>query len=142
MLSDNLRKDILSLLENNKVGSLATVKDNKPHSRYMTFFNEGLTLYTPTTKDSYKAEEIEANPNVHILLGYTGDGMGDAYLEIQGTAQIIEDEKLKSEIWKDGMDKWIDGPDDPNYIVLKITPDTVRLMNNDEPPQTLNLENS
>ncbi|MEI2357468.1 pyridoxamine 5'-phosphate oxidase family protein [Mesobacillus zeae] len=139
-MNDSLKQKVLSVLEGNRVGSLATIKNNKPHSRYMTFLNEGLTLYTPTTKDTYKTEEIETNPNVHILLGYFGEGMGDAFVEIQGTAEIKEDKDLKSRIWNEHMEKWIKSPDDPDYIVLKIQAETIRLMNDQDAPKTLNLK--
>ena len=82
MDQQQLKNKVLDILDHHKVGSLATVESGKPHSRYMTFFHDGLTLYTPTSDETHKAEEIENNPNVHVLLGYNGEGFGDAYLEI------------------------------------------------------------
>jgi general stress protein 26 len=41
----------------------------------MTFFNEELTLFTPTSANG-KIDEIEKNPNVHILIGYENEGLG------------------------------------------------------------------
>jgi general stress protein 26 len=32
-----------------QMGVLVSVKQNKPHSRYMTFYHEDLTFYTPTS---------------------------------------------------------------------------------------------
>ncbi|WP_028785150.1 pyridoxamine 5'-phosphate oxidase family protein [Thalassobacillus devorans] len=140
MNNQELKDKVLQVLENNKVGTLATVKNNRPHSRYMTFFNKELTLYTPTNKETHKAEEIEANPYVHILIGYEGEGFGDAYLEVEGKAEIKEDKELKEQFWNDYMKNWFDGPEDPEYIILKITPEQVRLMNKgDTTPQTLEL---
>ncbi|MFG6120563.1 pyridoxamine 5'-phosphate oxidase family protein [Thalassobacillus sp. B23F22_16] len=140
MNNQELKDKVLQVLENNKVGTLASVKNNRPHSRYMTFFNEELILYTPTSKDTHKAEEIDENPYVHILIGYEGEGFGDAYLEIEGKAEIKEDESLKKQHWNEYMEKWFQGPDDPNYIILKITPEQIRLMNKgDTTPQTLEL---
>lgn len=134
-----LKNRILKVLSETKVGSLATVENNKPHSRYMTFFNEGLTLHTATSKETYKVEEIEKNPFVHILLGYDGEGRGDAYLEIQGKAVIREDQALKDKYYSDKMKKWIKSSADPDYIILEIIPETIRLMNDDHDPETLNL---
>jgi general stress protein 26 len=139
MDSQNLKEKITQVLGESKVGTLATVVGNKPHSRYMTFFNEDLTLYTPTSKETYKAEEIERNPNVHILLGYEGEGMGDAYIEVQGKATIREDQSLKDKFWNEKMEKWIESPQDPNYIILEIKPETIRLMNDNGEPETMNL---
>ncbi|WP_210366238.1 pyridoxamine 5'-phosphate oxidase family protein [Bacillus sp. REN3] len=139
MSNHELKEKILKVLGESKVGSLATVEGNKPHSRYMTFFNEDLTLYTPTSKETYKAEEIEKNPYVHILLGYEGEGFGDSYIEVQGKAAIREEQNLKEKFWNKKMQKWIESPEDPDYIILEIQPETIRLMNNHGQPETLNL---
>ncbi|MBT2639311.1 pyridoxamine 5'-phosphate oxidase family protein [Bacillus sp. ISL-39] len=139
MDSQKLKEKITQVLGESKVGTLATVVDNKPHSRYMTFFHEDLTMYTPTSKETYKAEEIERNPNVHILLGYEGEGMGDAYIEVQGKASIREEQSLKEKFWNDKMSKWIESPNDPDFIILEVKPETIRLMNDTGEPETMNL---
>lgn len=59
MSQEELKQKVLNLLDEQKVGTLATVEQDKPHTRYMTFFHEGLTLYTPTSKETHKADEIE-----------------------------------------------------------------------------------
>jgi general stress protein 26 len=138
MTVKDVKEKIAKVLENNKIGTLATIEGNKPNSRYMTFFNDDLTLYTPTSKETHKTEEIEKNSNVHILLGYDGKGFGDSYVEIEGTAEIYEDQKMKNELWEDEFEHWFDGKDDPNYIILKITPSQIRLMNEKgQKPQTV-----
>ncbi|KIL78845.1 General stress protein 26 [Bacillus badius] len=137
---EKLKTDILHILKEHKVGTLATVKNNKPHTRYMTFFNDDLTLYTPTGKDTYKVEEIEKNSNVHMLIGYSGEGRGDSFLEIEGTAQIDDSRETKERLWNEEIAKWFNGPEDPEYIVLQITPSTIRYMNDGEKtPQVLEL---
>lgn len=140
MEQEQLKKEILSELKESKTGTLATVKNNKPHTRYMTFYNDNLTLYTPTGKDTYKVEEIEQNPNVHILIGYSGEGIGDTFLEIEGTAKIQDSQQIKEKLWNDEISKWFKSPDDPEYIVLEIKPKTIRYMNDGEDtPQVLEL---
>lgn len=135
-----LKEKISQVLGDSKVGTLATVVGNKPHSRYMTFFHEDFTLYTPTSKETYKAEEIEENPYVHILLGYEGAGMGDAYIEVQGKAVIREDQSLKDQFWNEKMKKWIESPNDPDFIILEIKPEMIRLMNDENSqPEILKL---
>lgn len=139
MNQQDLKSMVLQVFKENKIGTLATVKNNKPHSRYMTFFNEEFKLYTPTNRETHKAEEIDENPNVHILLGYGGEGYGDKYIEIEGKAVIRDSISLKEELWKDNFDRWFDGADDPEFIVLEIEPSLIRLMNTGEKPQTLEL---
>ncbi|MFP5202687.1 MULTISPECIES: pyridoxamine 5'-phosphate oxidase family protein [Bacillus] len=129
MSQEELKQKVLNLLDEQKVGTLATVEQDKPHTRYMTFFHEGLTLYTPTSKETHKAEEIEKNPNVHILIGYSGEGFGDTYAEIAGTATLTVDSELIDRLWSDEMEKWFKGKDDPNLVILKIDPTSIRYMN-------------
>ncbi|KUF26779.1 pyridoxamine 5'-phosphate oxidase family protein [Bacillus safensis] len=129
MYQEELKQKVLNLLDEQKVGTLATVEQDKPHTRYMTFFHEGLTLYTPTSKETHKADEIEKNPNVHILIGYSGEGFGDTYAEIAGTATLTDDPELIDRLWSDEMEKWFKGKDDPNLVILKIDPTSIRYMN-------------
>ncbi|WP_426052771.1 pyridoxamine 5'-phosphate oxidase family protein [Bacillus sp. DC4300-2b2] len=129
MSQEELKQKVLNLLDEQKVGTLATVEQDKPHTRYMTFFHEGLTLYTPTSKETHKADEIEKNPNVHILIGYSGEGLGDTYAEIAGTATLTDDPELIDRLWSDEMEKWFKGKDDPNLVILKIDPTSIRYMN-------------
>ncbi|PYZ98296.1 general stress protein [Alteribacter lacisalsi] len=140
MNEQNLKERILEVLDQHKIGTLATVKNKRPHSRYMTFFNDGLVLYTPTNKETHKAEEVAENPYVHILLGYEGEGYGDAYLEVEGKVEIKHDQDIKEKLWHERMSRWFDGPNDPEYIVLQIFPTAIRLMNDgDKTPETLEL---
>ncbi|RLQ96193.1 pyridoxamine 5'-phosphate oxidase family protein [Falsibacillus albus] len=140
MNQQELKEKVLSVLKENKVGTLATVKNNKPHTRYMTFFNDELTLFTATSRETHKTDEIAENPNVHILIGYDGNGYGDTYLEIEGIADIKDDDATKQKLWNDHLEPWFNGPDDPNYIVLQIKPNNIVLMNDQkEGPQALKL---
>ncbi|WP_409253043.1 pyridoxamine 5'-phosphate oxidase family protein [Bacillus sp. SCS-153A] len=139
MTQTDLKQEVLDVLDNSMVGTLATVVGNKPHSRYMTFFNDDLTLYTPTSSETHKADEIEQNPNVHVLLGYEGKGFGDTYVEVEGRVEISKDESLKKKLWNDEMERWFKGPDDPDLIILEIHPSQYRLMNNGEEPKILDL---
>jgi general stress protein 26 len=136
-----LKDKVLEILEKRETGVLATVKQNKPHSRYMTFFHENLTFYTPTSIETHKTEEIKENPNVHLLVGYEGEGYGDPYLEVEGTATIQDDQGLKEKYWNEHMSHYFEGPKDPNYVLLKIEPSLIRLMNSDgeKSQQTLEL---
>ena len=134
------KQTALRILEESRLGTMATVSEGKPHSRYMTFINEEFTLYTPTSKGSEKVDELESNPYTHILIGYDGEGFGDAYLEILGRVSISEDDSLKEKIWNDRMEAWFEGPNHPNLVILKVTTESARLMNKKgEKPQDLSL---
>jgi len=140
MSQQDLKKEVVDILSNHRTGVLSSVENNKPHSRYMTFYNEDLTLFTPTKADTEKIEEIEKNPAVSVLLGYEDKGQSDTYVEIAGTSTINNSEQLKKQFWDESFNKWFDGPEDPNYVFLQIQPETVRILNNQgEPPQELHL---
>ena len=90
MTQEDIKKQVITIISDHKTGVLSSVENNKPHSRYMTFYNEDLTFFTPTKKDTEKISEIDKNPFVSIVLGYEEKGLNDAYVEITGTAVINE----------------------------------------------------
>ncbi|TDL77806.1 general stress protein [Peribacillus frigoritolerans] len=120
------KEKVLQMFKEHKIGTLATIRQNKPFSRFMLFFHDELTLYTATNKDTHKAEDIESNPNVHVLLGFEGDGWKNDYAEIEGNASVEESAELKEKFWNKELKEWISGPDDPNYLLLKISPQSIR----------------
>ncbi|WP_026908319.1 pyridoxamine 5'-phosphate oxidase family protein [Paucisalibacillus globulus] len=130
MEQQEIRKSIEEILASDNAGMMATVKGNKPHVRYMTFYHEDLVLFTPTSKNTDKAEELAENPNTHILIGYGGEGYGDSYVDYTGTVTIKEDIELKKRLWNDHLAVWFNGPDDPKLIILQIEPTQIKLMNN------------
>lgn len=140
MENKDIKDHVLKILSSSKTGVLSSVENNKPHTRYMTFYNDDLTLFTPTQLDTEKVSEIEKNPSVAVLLGYEGGGLDDCYVEISGTSKITNSSELKKQFWEDSFQQWFNGPDDPNYAFLQIQPEMIRVLNNHgEPPQELHL---
>ncbi len=136
----DVKKQILHILNESSVGVMATVHGNKPRTRYMTFFNDDLTLYTVTGKDTHKTEDLDQNPYTHVLLGYEGEGFGDIYVEIEGKIVESDEKSIKEKVWNPHLEPWFTGPEDPNLLVLQIIPQQIRLMNKKgQPPQTLEL---
>lgn len=128
------------ILEDHMVGTMATIEGNKPHSRYMTFFNDRFTLYTVTSDTTHKVEELSKNPYTHILIGYDGKGFGDSFLEIEGKVEISSDDTMREKVWNKFLKPWFEGPDDPKMVILKVTPSQIRLMNSKgESPQMVDL---
>ncbi|WP_138418820.1 pyridoxamine 5'-phosphate oxidase family protein [Aquibacillus sediminis] len=139
MQQTELKQKAKEMMDHNQLGTLATVKDGKPFSRYMTFFHDDLTLYTATNKQTHKVDDINKNDNVHILLGYEGEGLNDAYLEIEGKAAVYDSSEIKKRLWNDDLEPWFDGPEDPDYTVLHIDPSEIRIMNESDQPEILEL---
>lgn len=141
-MSEDIKEKVKKIIAGHQMGVLSSVENNKPHSRYMTFYNENLTLYSPTKRDTEKIEEIESNPAVAVLLGYEENGLSDAYVEITGTATLNDSQELKKQYWDESYEKWFDGPEDPNYVFLEIQPEIIRILNmSGKPPQEITLEN-
>ncbi len=138
MSDQDLKNKVLEIISDHRTGVLSSVENNKPHSRYMTFYNEDITLYTPTKMDTEKVEEIEKNPSVSVLLGYEKKGQTDSYVEINGTSTINDSQDLKNQFWDASFKQWFNSPEDPNYVFLQIKPDTIRVLNvQGGPPQEL-----
>ena len=138
-MSNTPDKIAAKILEDNMVGTMATIEGNKPHSRYMTFFNDNFTLYTVTRDNTHKVEELSKNPYTHILIGYDGKGFGDEFLEIEGNVEISSDNSMREKVWNKILKGWFTGPDDPEMVVLKVTPTQIKLMNSKgKDPVTVN----
>lgn len=122
MDNKQLEQLIIKALDDNKFGSFGTIEaGNKPKVRYMAVFHEGLTIYLATNRKTHKVEELENNPNVFLLLGYESGGSKDV-LEVEATALVSKDEGLRSKVWNKELEPWFEGPDDPNYVILELTP--------------------
>lgn len=129
MKQNDFKKQVVEIISNHRIGVLSSVENNKPHSRYMTFYNQDLTLYTPTKVETEKTKEIEQNPSVSVLLGYEDKGLGDSYVEISGTSSVNQTQELKKQFWDESFQKWFEGPEDPTYALLQIQPEIIRMLN-------------
>jgi len=114
-------QEISKALDRNKLCSLATIEGNKPKQRYMVLYNEGLSIYLATNRRTHKVEELEDNPHVSLLIGYEIGGSKEDIV-FEGTCSICTDDRLKDKVWNDDLDKWFNGPQDPEYIILNIQP--------------------
>lgn len=121
MDNKQLENIISQALDRHKYGSLATVEQNKPKARYMAIFHDGLKIHLATDRKTHKVEELRQNPNAYLLIGFEGTGPKEL-IEIEGTADITKNEQLRKSLWNDEMKQWFHGPDDPDYIILEITP--------------------
>jgi general stress protein 26 len=128
------KEKALKILDKNEVGVLATVSGNKPVARYMDFKSDDFVLYTVTDKRTEKVEDIESNNHAFVLIGYEEGVFDKDYLEIEATVSLTQDQDLIDRAWNDYMDDTYKGKDDPNILVLKLTPQkvTLKLKKDDE----------
>ncbi|MCC5890846.1 MAG: pyridoxamine 5'-phosphate oxidase family protein [Alkalibacterium sp.] len=123
----DVKDKALKLMSKNDVGVLATVSGKKPIARYMSFYSEEFVLYTVTDKRTEKVEDIEENAHAFILLGYEDGILDKDYVEIEATVSTTQDPELIDRAWNDYMDDQYSGKDDPNILVLKLSPVSVTM---------------
>jgi general stress protein 26 len=119
-----LKKKILAKIDRPTLSALATItEDGKPWVRYVTpMADENLNIWMATFAQSRKVGQIAKNPEVHLTVGVTTMETAESYLQVQGRAEILNDDATKKAVWNDHLKGIFSGPDDPNYCVCKITP--------------------
>lgn len=133
MIVDTLKEKVLKIINDHKIGTLATLTGDKPFVRYMTFTNEEFVLYTTTTEESQKVTDLTSNPYTHILLGYTKEDMDAPYLEITAKLSEIQDDTLKLKITNFFTNLFKSDADD--MITLQLEPVSITLMNDGSPQE-------
>lgn len=124
-------KQIKEIMKVSRIGVLSTSQDNIPDSRYMIFYDKDFDLYTKTSRDSLKIEEIEKNPIAHILLGYD-DTKNHSFLEIYADLEVTEDPDIIDWLWEDEDLNFFKNKSDPKLCVIKAKPRSIKLMDSDE----------
>lgn len=120
-----LKKKILSILRGQKLISLATLADKKPWVRLVVSHNNGLKLYVASYASSRKIKEIKRNPAVHAVVAKDLSSMKTSYVQIAGRATVKTDKATRQKWWYPYMHKYYRGIDDPEYVVIEITPDYI-----------------
>lgn len=129
---------IEEILDESKIGVLSTAKNNVPNARYMWFYNDGLTLYAKTNDQSPKYDELGENPRAHVMLGFD-DTKNNAFVEISGTVERINNQKTIDWLWEKQDKIFFDSKENPHLKVLKITPEHIKIMNDDAEGEELSL---
>jgi general stress protein 26 len=119
-LADKIRNK----LKKRTLASFATVtEEGKPWTRYVVARgDENLDIWFATFKGSRKTRHIARNSEVHVLLGVNDMATAASWLQIQGRAEILEDTVTKQAVWYSMLEPIFSGPEDPNYVVCKVTP--------------------
>lgn len=64
--------------------------------------------------------DITANPNVNVAYAST-----KAWVSLSGTATLVDDRELITELWSKGVDAFMDGgPENPDNVLIKVHGDT------------------
>jgi general stress protein 26 len=74
-------------------------------------------------RDSAKVREIANDPAVALAYMATDDG---TWISVEGTAEVVEDDERKRDLWEDGLAEWFTrGPDDDRVVLLKVRADRI-----------------
>jgi general stress protein 26 len=117
---------IAELIKEIDICMLVTRADGSIRGRPMS--NNGKVEYDGDSwffsyRDTPKVQEIEADP--HVELAYIATDRG-TWVSIEGTAQVVEDEDRKRELWEEQLEQWFeDGPDDENLVLLRVSADRI-----------------
>lgn len=109
--------------------AVATVAGNEARVRIVHPTWDGDTLWFATGPDSPKAKQLTDNPSVDIQ--YQVAPPDFVHVMVRGTAELVSDAAAKQHAW-DVIDYDLTqfgstGPDDPNFLPIKITPTRVEL---------------
>lgn len=108
------------LLQEIKTGMLTTISDDQElHSRPMytqKFDADTNELWFFAGQNSGKVIDIQKNNHVHLSFADASDG---SFLSICGQARVVDDFKLKKQLWSVPALAWFpDGVEDPNLTLI------------------------
>ena len=107
--------------------ALATVDGDQPRVRVVHPTWDGEVLWFATGPESPKAKQLAENPNVDIQ--YQVAPPDFIHVMVRGVAELVTDQASKNRAW-DAIDYDLTqfgstGPDDPNFLPVRITPTRV-----------------
>jgi len=141
MEEKEIRQECLKLLDTVNAVYLGTIDENGfPQTRMMSNLrsegeckvakqlfdghDEDFLIYMITGNSSDKMKQIRANPKVSA---YYADAVAFHTLMLMGNAQEVDDLELKKMLWQDEWKvHWPAGPEDPEFIILKLLPDSAK----------------
>ena len=126
---NDLEKRIQEVIGEVHMASFATVtEDGKPWVRYvMAKADEEMTIRFATFLGARKVAQIRSLPEVHITAGVSDPEHWNRYVQVQGRAEIVNDEASRHAFWHPMLGKIFSGADDPNYSIVVVTPYRIEL---------------
>lgn len=109
--------------------ALATVDRNEPRVRIVHPTWDGQILWLATSPQSAKVRQIRANPTVDVQFQVAPPNF--VHVLVRGRAELCQDPAERRRAW-DVIDYDLTafgstGPDDPNFLPVKIVPERVEL---------------
>jgi len=109
--------------------AIATVQGDEPRVRIVHPTWDGEVLWFATGPESPKAKQLQANANVDVQ--YQVAPPDFVHVMVRGRAELVTDQALKNHAW-DAIDYDLtqfgsSGPEDPNFLPVRIQPTRVEL---------------
>ena len=103
---------------------LATVSGDIPWVRAMhaARVEEDGTVWYATARSTSKVAQLAQNPKVSLAVYADGQ-----HARVFGTAVVIDDTQTKHDLWEEDWRVYFAGKDDPQYVLIKVTPERVEL---------------
>jgi general stress protein 26 len=127
----NIHETIGELIEKQEVGFISSIDENGfPNTKamYPPVKREGIkTFYWHTNSPSMRIKHYRNNPKACI---YFCDKEGIRGVMLKGTMEVLDDEKIKREIWKDDFSIYYKGGmNGGDFIIIKFTAENGRYFN-------------
>lgn len=125
-MEDGIRKQILSLLDQHRIMTVATVRpDGWPQATTVGYVNDGLTLYFLCGLESQKAKNLALDNRISLTIDHdTADLMAISGLSMAAHAHPVDDRLEAEKVLRMLPLKY---PDAPPLPMKMPSPDEVRL---------------
>ena len=123
-MSVELKHKALEFIRHNPVCYLASFDEGAPVIRAMQWarIDDDFTAWFATSAASNKAIQIKADPRVYLCCYHDVEDV-----HLAGRGEILDDQATKDELWWDELTRFFPGGStDPDYVVLRITPSSVK----------------
>jgi general stress protein 26 len=128
----NNKEKVKELVSRSRVGMLGTVQAGFMKFRPMSHvdIDDDGNIWFFTSKDSWKAEDVQQNPTVQLLYVNESDS---CYLSIEGTADLSFDQQRMRELFNPFVRAWFPkGLKDPSLALLIVHPMEMEYWSNDD----------
>jgi general stress protein 26 len=128
----NYKDKIKELVSRSRVAMLGTLESGFMRFRPMSHvdIDDDGNIWFFTSKDSWKAEDIQRNPTVQLIYINESDSI---YLSIDGIAQLSYDSSRMKELFNSFVKAWFPkGLKDPSIALLMVHPQEMEYWSNDD----------
>ena len=114
-------QEIWSLLEGIPLAQLATIDNDQPRVRPMALITHNGSIWFSSKSEWSKVEQIQNNEKVEFTLAPKSPSANGS-IRFTAIAEIVEDLKTKEDLVKaiPWFENYWDGPDDPNFTLIKM----------------------